>query len=93
MSKSFAWLLLASLVVGVLVTVLSGVMPTSAAGIGAVIAAALMPVLVAFVLVGIPAGIYWLIKRKPMPGMTVATWVVWGLVNVLVIVGKLMSPQ
>ena len=58
--------MVAALVVAVVAAaVLSGVNPVSAAGIGYVLASALM-------LVGIPAGIYWLIKRKPMPGMTIA---------------------
>ncbi|HEX7964430.1 MAG TPA: hypothetical protein VF651_01825 [Gammaproteobacteria bacterium] len=91
MSKSFIGLLAASLVVGVLVALLSGVAPTSAAGIGYVLGAALMPVLIAFVLVGIPAGIYWLVKRKPMPGLTLAIWAVWGLVNLMSILGHFMG--
>ena len=74
MSKSFGALLVAALVVAVVVGLLSGVNPTSAAGAGYVLACALTGIAIAFVLAGIPAGIHWLIKRKPLPGMTIAIW-------------------
>ena len=90
MSKSFIGLLVAALVVAVVTAFLSGVNPASAAGIGYVLASALTGVAIAVVLVGIPAGIYWLIKRKPMPGMTLTIWIVWALVQLLFIVGSLM---
>jgi len=90
MSKSLLALSVAALVVATVVAVLSGVNPVSAAGIGYVLAFALTGIAIAFVLVGLPAGIYWLIKRKPMPGMTVAIWAVWAVVQVLSIAGSLM---
>jgi hypothetical protein len=92
MSKSLIALLVAALVVAVVTGLLAGVNPTSAAGMGYVLASALTGIAIAFVLVGIPAGIYWLIKRKPLPGMTIAIWVVWALVQVLLFAGSLMRP-
>jgi hypothetical protein len=92
MSKSLIILLIAALVVAVVLAMLTGINPMSAAGAGYVLGSALTSVAIAFVLVGIPAGIYWLIKRKPMPGMTIAIWVVWILVELLSFAGSLMRP-
>jgi hypothetical protein len=90
MFKNIASLAVASLVVAAISAHILGYGITRPEEIGFVIGMALASVGIAVILVGIPAGIYWLFKRKLMPGFSVAIWVIWALVAVLSLIGNLM---
>ncbi|MFL0801188.1 MAG: hypothetical protein K6L80_12105 [Agarilytica sp.] len=90
MSKNIIFLLAAALVVSAVSAIILGQSISSAAGIGFVIGMAAGTVGIAAILAFIPAGIYWLFKRKRMPGLNITIWVLWGLIAVLSLVGNLM---
>ena len=83
-------LIVASLVVAAISALMLGHNIAGAAGIGYVVGMALGSVGIAVILVGIPAGIYWLFARKRMPGLTISIWVLWALVAILSLIGNLM---
>lgn len=84
-------LLIASILVSAVSVIFLGVNVISPEGIVIVVARALGNVGLAVVVALIPAGIYWLFKRKRMPGLTVAIWVLWGLIAVLSLAGNMMA--
>lgn len=91
MSKQMVALLLVSILFGVISSMLLGVNITSSAGIGYVFGRGLGTVGLAVIIALIPAGIYWLFKRKQMPGLTITIWALWGLFAVLSLAGNMMA--
>lgn len=69
---------------------LLGVNISWSAGINYVMSKAVGSVSLAIVVVLIPAGIYWLVKRQRMPGLNTVIWLLWSLLPVLILVGHLM---
>ena len=89
MSKNLVSLIVASLAVSAISALILGHSISGAGGLGNVIGMALASIAIAIVLVGIPAGIYWLFKRKYMPYFNASIWVVWALIAVLNLVSSL----
>ena len=90
MSKNMIFLVVAALAVGVVSNVIRGVNVLSAAGIGVVVGNALGTVAIAVIIALIPVGIYWLFKRKPMPGLNIVIWSLWALISILALIGSFM---
>ena len=91
MFKNLGILSLLSVILSALVGgILMGVNIWSSHGIGWVIGYGFGSILFSIVLCGIPASIYWIIKRNKMPGFDVAIWVVWVLIFVIATIGNLM---
>jgi hypothetical protein len=90
MSKNISLLLLSALAFAVVSALALGVNISGSAGIGYLVGSALTTVGIAIIVSLIPAGIYWLIKRKRMPGLNITIWVLWVLIAVLSLVGNLM---
>ena len=91
MSKNLGILLGLSLVLSAIVgSLFLGIRVSSPAGIGWVVGYSLGLILISIILCGIPAGIYWLLKRKKMPGFAISIWIVWGLVFVMATLGNML---
>lgn len=90
MSKNIGLLIVAALAFAVVSALVLGVNISGFAGIGYIVGSALAAVGIAIVIALIPAGIYWVIKRKRMPGLATTIWVLWGSVAVLSLIGNLM---
>ncbi len=91
MSKDLILLQSVALIVSVLSAVLLGQDISGPAGIVFVIGGALDTVGFAIIFALILAVIYGLFKRKPMPRLNIAIWLLWGLFAVLNLVGNLTS--
>lgn len=89
MSKNLALLLVASLIAAVISAVILGENLSGAMGAGYVVGSALVTVAAAVIIAAIPAGIYWLVKRRRMPGLNAAIWVAWVLIFALTLAGNL----
>ena len=90
MSKNIGLLLVSALVFAMISALILGVNISGSAGVGYVIGSALAAVGVAIIISLIPAGIYWLIKRKRMPGLNITIWILWGSIAILSLIGNLM---
>lgn len=90
MSKNIGLIILAALVFAVVSALALGINIFGPAGIGYVIGSALGTVGIAIVISLIPAGMYWLLKRKRMPGLNITIWVLWCLIAALSLVGNLL---
>ncbi len=90
MSKNIIFLLVAAIVVATISAVILGLNIFSVAGAGYVVGTAVGAVGIAIILTFVPAGTYWLFKRKRMPGFNITIWILWGLIAVLSLIGNLM---
>lgn len=93
MLKQFTILFIASITLSVVSAVLSGFNPASPEGLGFITGGVLGPVMAAVILASIPAGIYWLFKRKRMPGFMIVIWAIWGIIVLLGILGNFLSRR
>lgn len=65
-------------------------------GIAFILGGSTTAVFIALVFAAIPAGIYWTVKRRLMPGFVRAVWWIWGLIAFAVFVGNstnVATPQ
>lgn len=60
-------------------------------GIGLIIGYWIFAGGIALLISHIPAGIYWFIKRKRMPGVLGILWVCWAVLAVLCFIGNYLS--
>ena len=88
MKRQLVLMLVLSLLLSVVCAFFLGVDLTTSQGIGWVIGYGIGTILIALILCGIPAGIFWLIKRKRMPKFNVSVWVVWALIFALSLFGN-----
>ena len=58
--------------------------------ITSLIAALVILFIVPFMVIAIPSGIYWLCKRKQMPGFIPLVWIIWVLLSYFYIIGKML---
>ena len=79
MSRNLLLLIAAALLASVIFWHLSGVEVLSAEGAGLVLVLALGCMGAAIAVSLIPAGIYWLFKRRRMPYLSVVVWGLWGV--------------
>lgn len=89
MSKNIGLLLLAALAFAFVSGLVLGKNIFSSMGVGYVVGSALGAVGIAIIISLIPAGFFWLVKRKRMPYLDITIWVLWALVSVLSLVGNL----
>ena len=85
MSKNIIFLLLASVVVSTVPVIIS----REAGSIGVILGSASATVGIAIILSFIPAVVYWLFKRKRMPGLNITIWLLWGVFAAINLVGGL----
>lgn len=90
MSKNFILLIVVALVFSVISALALGINISGSSGIGYIIGNAIGTVGAAMIISLIPAGIYWLATRKPMPGLSIVIWVLWGLIAAISLTGNLM---
>jgi hypothetical protein len=90
MSKNVIFLVIAALVMAVVSGLLLKQNLSSPAGIGYVVGSTAATIGFAVILAAIPAGIYWLFKRKRMPGFNGTIWVLWFLVSSLSLVDNIL---
>lgn len=90
MSKNILFLIIAALVMSVFSGVLLEQNLYSSAGMGFIIGSAAAAIGFAVILAAIPIGIYWLFKRKRMPGLNGTIWVLWFLISLLSLAGNML---
>jgi hypothetical protein len=77
----------ASIVSGFIYALVSDDSGTGAEAFGFALGAALALFVATYLLVWIPGGLYWIIKRKKMPGFDNCLWVVLGIILLLSLQG------
>lgn len=90
MSKNYIFLVLAALAMAVISAMLAQQNLFSLDGMGYVVGSAAAAIGIAVVVAAIPAGVYWLVKRKRMPGLSATIWVLWFLVSSLGLFGNVL---
>lgn len=85
MSQNLVFLLIASFIAATISAILKGLTVYSLAVIGYIIGMALGIVGLSIVVSLIPAGVYWLFKRRRMPGLTLLIWSLWGLATIAIL--------
>lgn len=90
MSKNIIFLLSAALITSAISAIVLGDGIFSFVGMGTVIGMAAAAVGLAIIIALIPAAIYWVFKRKRMPGLNITIWILWGLISASSLVGNLM---
>ncbi|HEU5134595.1 MAG TPA: hypothetical protein VFU13_05565 [Steroidobacteraceae bacterium] len=82
MSRNLLILIAVALVTSAIPWYIVGVDLLTGEGAALILVLALAIIGLAFVLALVPAGIYWLIKRRRMPHLSVVVWVFWGLLTI-----------
>ena len=78
----------ASIVGGFILALFSDDSGTGGEAFGFVLGSAISLFVITYLLVWIPGGMYWIIKRKKMPGFDNCLWVVLGIFLLLALVGS-----
>jgi len=90
MSKNVFFLVIAALLMAVVSGILLEQNLSSPAGMGYIVGSAAATIGFAVILAAIPAGIYWLFKRKRMPGINGTIWALWFIVSSLSLAGNML---
>ena len=87
--KNIHWILIIifSLANGMLIQSFDSVSLNSF-GIAEILGTAMGLIGITFVVAAIPAFIYWLFKRKTMPGLNILVWVIWAIVAIMSALGN-----
>jgi hypothetical protein len=86
MSLSLVLLAVATVLVSATVAVLKGIDFFSAAGSGFVLGRATVDYAITILVAMIPAGIYWLVRRRQMPRLSVVIWSVWIVITLAMLI-------
>jgi hypothetical protein len=77
MSRNIFILIAVAIVTSAIAGKRAGIDVFSAGGSGHVLGGATATIVVAIVLALVPAGIYWLVNRRPMPYLVTVMWGIW----------------
>lgn len=82
-------IIIASLLPSFIIGLNSGELSSISTGFGFFLGTLLGIVAISYLIVFIPAGLYWLVKRKLMPGFDKTLWVIWATISVMIFIADL----